>query len=42
MEDDHLLEELDIVAVPPIPQARRGESAHPPDQGIRQMPQVDL
>jgi len=42
VEDDHLLEELGIVAVPPIHQAIRGESAHPLNQGIRQMPQVAL
>jgi len=42
VEDDHLLEEFGIVAVPPIPQASRGERAHPIDQGIRKMPQVAL
>jgi len=42
VEDDHLLEELGMVAVPPIAQASRGESAHPLDQGIRQMPHVAL
>jgi len=42
VEDDHLLEELGIVAVPPITQASRGESAHPLDQGVRQVPQVAL
>jgi len=42
VKDDHLLEELGMVAVPPITQASRGESAHPLDEGIRQVPQIAL
>jgi len=42
VEDDHLLEKLGIVAFPSITQTSRGESAHPLDQGIRQMPQVAI
>jgi len=38
--DNHLFEELGIVAVPPITQVSRGERAHPLDQGIRQVPQA--
>jgi len=34
VEDDHLLKELGIVAVPLITQESRGESAQPLDQGI--------